>query len=241
MEASVRSPRLHERVAISLAREIVSGRMRPGGAISTESELARRYEVSKTVAREASQLLATQGLIRIRHGKRTVVREEREWEILSPIVQEAYTAEGLGATFVPELYDVRILLEPHGARVAAEDTDPALLGEVKRILERMERAVGAPDEEFLELDRDFHLAILAALAPNRVLDAMLRDINSLLRSHWALIDLSRDHEAVVAQHRAIAEAIGAGDAAAAQGRMREHLAWARERFREVSAGLRRSS
>jgi DNA-binding FadR family transcriptional regulator len=216
---------------MSVAREIVSGRLASGSPISSESDLARRYEVSKTVAREASQLLATLGLIRVSHGKRTIVREESEWEVLSPTVQEAYVAEGLGATFVPELYDVRILLEPHGARVATERADPTLLGEVERILERMERAVGAPDEDFLELDRDFHLAILTALTPNRVLEAMLRDINSLLRSHWALIDLSHDHEEVVAQHRAIADAIGAGDGAAAEGRMREHLAWARERFR----------
>lgn len=229
--SALRTQRLHEQVAAALAQEIVGGRIPADTPIPSEPELAERFEVSKTVAREASQLLAAHGLVRVQHGKRTVARPAAEWNILNATVQRAFEAEGLSETFVPELYEVRRLLEPQGAAIAARRSDPAQLERIAQHLERMERSVGVADEQFLEMDREFHLAILSALEPNRVLNAILRDINALLRSNWALIDLTDHHREVVQQHAEIADAIRANDSGAASDAMQSHLEWALERYR----------
>jgi DNA-binding FadR family transcriptional regulator len=70
------------------------------------------YGVSKTVVRETVQALAALGLVRVQHGKRSVVLPESDWNILSPQVQEAFRAARLAYPLVQELYDVRVILEP---------------------------------------------------------------------------------------------------------------------------------
>lgn len=72
------------------------------------------YEVSGTAARETVQTLEAVGLVRVRHGRRTVFLDEDEWDILGPLVQEVYRAENLALVLVAELHEVRMQLEPTG-------------------------------------------------------------------------------------------------------------------------------
>jgi len=225
--------RLHEQLARNLAQEIVSGRIEPGQPIGSESSLATQFQVSKIVAREACQLLAALGLVQIQHGKRTIVRPQSDWNVLNPLVHAAHEAEGLGETFVPELYELRLLLEPRAAELAAVRSDPAHLERLNAILREMEGVSQVHHERFLELDHEFHLEMLKPLTSNRVLSAVLRDVNVLLSRHWALLDLSRDHGTVIEQHRRILDGIGAADPNAAAEATREHLRWAAQRFRDV--------
>ncbi len=223
----LRAERLHQQLAGELASQIVSKRLSAGEPIPSEPELVEAYGVSKTVARETVQALATAGLVRVQHGKRTVVLDEGDWDILSPVLQAAFRAEGLAGDLVEELYEVRLLLEPQAARLTAERSSRVQVEELESILERMtDSAAAGALERFLDHDSEFHFTIGTA-ASNRVLRAVMRDIHELLMSTWVLSELTVDDMAeVVAQHRAIADAISASDPKAAEAAMMAHLTWA---------------
>jgi DNA-binding FadR family transcriptional regulator len=200
-----------------------------GSPFPSEPELIATYGVSKSVVRETVQALDRLGLVRLQHGKRSVVRPQSEWNILSPLVQVSYREEGLARELLEELYAVRFILEPNAARWAAEHADPAQSQELQAIVGSMKLAMQSPADrnaEFLAHDRQFHL-LVAELAGNVVLWAIIRDIRELLTTTWSVTELSpRALESVLTQHAAIAEAIERGDADRAEVAMREHLDWA---------------
>jgi len=197
--------------------------------VPSEPELLASYGVSKTVVRETVQALAALGLVRVQHGKRSVVLPQSEWNILSLPVQEAYRAENLARPLVQELYDVRLVLEPQAARWTAERRSFDHCEELQHLIDVMADSLQASQDGagvFLEYDRDFHLAIATASA-NRVLRAVVRDIHELLTTSWLLSDLTREElEVVFEQHSGIANAIIERDGARAETLMREHLKWA---------------
>jgi DNA-binding FadR family transcriptional regulator len=235
----MRSSKLHEQLGARLARDIVSRRVDADTAIPSEPELVAEFGVSKTVVRETVQALAAAGLVRVQHGKRTVVLPETEWNILSPLVQEGFRVEGLAGRLVEELYEVRLLLEPQAARWTAERADAEQVEEIRSLVRAMAESLERPTI-FLSHDRVFHFAI-GTTASNRVLRAILRDIHELLNTSWSLTDLSpQEIDSVFRQHSAIAEAIEAHDGAAAEHAMREHLVWAAktDRFTEGASILR---
>jgi GntR family transcriptional regulator, galactonate operon transcriptional repressor len=238
----LRPTKLHEQLAARLCQEIVSGRLEAGMAIPSEPELVAEHGVSKTVVRETVQALASVGVVRVQHGKRTTVLPESEWNILSRLVQEAYRSEGAAGGLVQELYEVRLVLEPEAARWTAERSLPGELEQISRLVVAMGESLQAPDERvrrFLELDRDFHLAIGSA-ATNRVLRAIVRDIHELLTTSWLLTVMSENQvETAYHQHVEIAQAILARDPEAAKGSMRAHLEWAARIDRVSSPNGRR--
>jgi GntR family transcriptional regulator, galactonate operon transcriptional repressor len=223
-----KTQKLHVQLAEQLSREIVSERLAAGDVVPSEPTLVAEFEVSKTVVRETLQLLAAAGMLNIQHGKRTVVNPVEQWNILSPIVQEAYRAEGLAGPMVQELFEVRLMLEPQAAKLTAERAAPTELEEIQRLVDEMGEAVGRKGATtFLEHDRSFHAAILGRGASNRVLHAILRDIHALFSTSWALTKLTaKQQQVVLEQHRKIAEAMVRRDGEAAAEAMREHLLWA---------------
>ena len=197
------------------------------------------YGVSKTVVRETVQALAALGLVRVQHGKRSVVLPESDWNILSPQVQEAFRAARLAYPLVQELYDVRVILEPQAARWTAERRSSEHCDELQRLVGRMRELLDAEHgaAEFLDCDREFHLAIATASA-NRVWRAVVRDVHELLITSWLLTDLTgEDLRAIYEQHSDIAHAIVDGDSFRAESTMREHLEWAAAKDRTAESEL----
>ena len=228
----VRTNKLHQQIAPQIARDIVSKRLPAGATIPSEPQLVSTYDVSKTVARETVQLLEGAGLVRIQHGKRTVVLGEEDWNLLSSLIQEAFRAERLAGPLINELYEVRMQLEPQAARWAAMRASPEQVAQIWRILEDMRQSL-AVTQQFLEHDREFHVAVVRA-ASNRVLRAVLRDIHELLTTSWVLTHLSgQDVRTVFSQHEGIATAIRDGNPVAAEEAMRTHLEWAVDKDRFI--------
>jgi DNA-binding FadR family transcriptional regulator len=224
--------KLHERVAVRLCREIVSGRMPAGTTLPAELKLVEENAVSKTVIRETMQLMAAAGLVRIQHGKRTVVQPSSEWDILSRLVQEGFRDEGLAGDLVQELYEVRKVFEPQAAAWSAERATEDARQEIVRIVDMMaDSSDRGAMRRLLDFDLEFHLAVASATG-NRVLRAILRDCHEVLTLNWALSDPGDDTATeIIAQHRRVAEAIARGDGQVAAQAMREHLEWAADRDR----------
>lgn len=222
-----REPRLRERLALLLAREVVSGRLAAAAAFPSTEELVARFEVSRTVAREALQTLFMLGLVRVQHGKRTEVLPMASWDILSSVVQGALRAERRVAPIIRDTYEFRLLIEPQGAAWMSERGTPAEIAELHDLAAQMasEAERGDPGKVPAS-DRMFH-SLIAVASGNAIYAAVSRDIREVISTLWELSVLQPEQTRTVAlQHVAIAQAIAARDADGAAAAMRAHLAWA---------------
>jgi DNA-binding FadR family transcriptional regulator len=221
--------RLREQLVLHLANEIVSGRLAAGDPLPSEPELAREFGISKVVLREAIQELASCGLLRVQHGKRTIVLQQSDWNVLAGPVQEAYRLSGNAEELTRQLYDVRLMLELSAVALAAEHRSLDQLNELDGLVDAMrDIAVLAKDvPAFLVNDRAFH-DVIGRATGNMVLRAMMRDLHNLLAANWNSSRTSPAQlESLAEQHARIAAAIRLGNAAAATAAMEVHLLWAK--------------
>lgn len=220
--------KVSEDLALLLLEPLARGETAVGKPIGSEVELAETFGVSRPVAREAVQILALAGVLQVQHGKRTTVRPEREWNVLSPSVQVAFERAGRGQELRRQLYEVRLVLESACAGLAAlrattEDRDE-LADIVARTQALAQRHEGL--EPFLELDRSFHGAI-ASLTGNLALSQLSRDVQGYLASSWeASLLTGQDMTESARQHAEVGAAIVAGDEVAARAAMHDHIRWA---------------
>lgn len=220
--------KVSEDLAIALAEPFVRGDIEAGAAIESEVDLAERFGVSRPVAREAVQMLALAGMLQVQHGKRTTVRAEREWNVLSPTVQTAFERVGRGDALRAQLYEVRLVLETACAGYTAQRATEEEREGLKEILHSTEMLSRKPGglRDFLELDRQFH-GMMASFAGNLALSQLTREVQGYLASSWTESHLT-ESEMVESgnQHMSVGAAVLAGDAAAAREAMEHHIRWA---------------
>lgn len=187
-----------------------------GGAPLVEEALAARHEVSRTPVREALRRLEQDGLVQ---------RGPRGFEV------RGYTAEELY-----ELYETRILLEGFAARCAAVRHGPVDVARLQEAHRRM-AALGpeATPEERVAANRDFHTALWQA-AKNRTTADVLARLHVHVIRHTTLADEQRWARALE-EHRAILDAVLAGDPDRAEQVMVGHL----ETGRDVAVRLHHES
>src|SRR5205809_5241457 len=107
---------LHGRIVHAIGRRILSGDLRPGDLLPAEPDLG----ASRTVVREAVKVLAAKGLVESRPKTGTRVRPRDAWNLLDPDVL-AWQREGASpAQFLRKLTEVRRIVEPAAAELAAE-------------------------------------------------------------------------------------------------------------------------
>jgi DNA-binding FadR family transcriptional regulator len=227
-------------LAVALAEPIVRGDTAAGESLPSESDISESFGVSRPVAREAVQILALAGVLLVQHGKRTTVRPEREWNVLSPTVQLAFERVGRGEDLRRQLYEVRLVLEVACAGHAAQR---AAIGDRERInqmavdTQRIAQEGGGM-RAFLDIDREFH-GTIASVCGNLALGQLAREVQGYLASSWeaSLLTESEMIESAL-QHISVAEAILAGDSDLAQRAMSDHIRWAAtiERASDESSG-----
>jgi DNA-binding FadR family transcriptional regulator len=223
----VRETRLHERAAVVLAADVVSGRLQPGDAFPSAEELIQRFGFSRTVAREVLQNLSMVGLVRVQHGKRTEVRPQEDWNFLTPVMQEALRRENQLEPVWRDLYDFRLVVEPQAAAWMAtrgSDRDlsrlAALAAEIRILAEDVDNV-----HRVLAADQAFH-QLIAQASTNRILAGINRSFWDAVSVLW-LDSESRlngqELAAVAQQHQRIADAITRRDPDAAAAEMKGHL------------------
>lgn len=183
---------------------IIHGRFATGSAL-TETEIAHAIGSSRTPVRNALNQLLREGLVEVGSRRQVIVRgfsEEQRAEIL--VLREVL--ESLAVTRACEL-------------MALEDIDYLRL-----LLMRQRRAAQAGgNEEFLDLDEEFHLGIVAG-ARLPILHAFLSQLRGFVRV--ARLGASRPASVlaqVVDEHESIVDALGRRDAEAARKALIEHL------------------
>jgi GntR family transcriptional repressor for pyruvate dehydrogenase complex len=217
--APVRRITLSGEVADRLSEAICSGELPPGARLPAERELGVQFGVGRTSIREALRILQATGMVTVRPGDGVFVAG-----CSSPKEQPFARWESLYHYRVEELVEARLAIEPLAAARAASRANEDDLRALSATLVAFERGVEEDDLAAMVLaDEDFHEAITRA-SRNRMFQAMLGVANHLLiESKRAGLSAPGRPRRVLAKHRAIFDAIAAGDAHLAESAMRDHL------------------
>jgi GntR family transcriptional repressor for pyruvate dehydrogenase complex len=214
-----RAGSLSERVTEQIVSQILSGALKPGDRLPPEPEMCERLGVGRTSLREGLRPLVLLGLIRVRAGEGTTVREDASSFFAKPLSWGLL----LGTQNVWQLIEVRQMIELGTVVLAAErgaDEEVAKLGQ---LVEQMEAYADDPRGR-LEFDLAFHMQI-AAMSRNAVLGRLMLSMISLLRP-WiekvATFAPERSHN-TLSLHRRVFEAIQRRDPIGAQAAMSEHI------------------
>ncbi|RKP51782.1 FadR/GntR family transcriptional regulator [Pararobbsia silviterrae] len=196
---------LVEQTVQRLARNIVSG-LYSGETLPTQDELARDFDVSRTVMREALSMLVSRGMLDVRTKTGTRARPMREWQVLNRDVVEWRFLRTPEDAFMRDLVDFRIEIEVRAARLAAERATEEGLNLIREAYAIYSQC-SIDDPQFMVLDEQLHMAILKA-SNNRFFDQMapiVRAALSLVTKAQRALPLMRDQ--VIDAHRKVVDAI----------------------------------
>jgi DNA-binding FadR family transcriptional regulator len=212
-----------------LIGEIVAGTYGEGDLLPKFDDLAEQYDVSVGVVRECLLVLQERGLVELRHGHGTLVRDEADWDRFDPDVLAALLGGTRAADVLGEYLECRRILEVEAAGLAAERGTNEHVDGVTGAFQRMRataeqaRRNRAAESLYHEADVGFHRAVVRA-AGNPTLGQMTAPIHRALATTFGT--LARPQERFVRglpEHERILDAIAARDADAAREAMREHL------------------
>ncbi|GAA3664111.1 hypothetical protein GCM10022237_25240 [Nocardioides ginsengisoli] len=226
--AALDSTRLHEQLARELARDIVARRLPENAVVPSAEDLASSYGVSRTVAREALQALATAGLVTVRHGKRTLVAPLSEWRFLEDLVKQAIAREQLAAGLANDLMETRMALEVAAAKLCAERADDEHFEQLERharaCLDSYENGTLNPSSpQAVADDLHFH-RLIAEGSGNQVLVHLVTDIRRELAPTWAIDAMTvPDAIRVWQEHLEIAKILATRDQVKVESVLREHM------------------
>ncbi len=214
-----RKRNLFAHVVEELGTRIMRGDLQPDLPFPKEADLGQEFGASRSVIREAVKSLAAKGLVESRTG--TGIR------VLAPIHWNLLDAEVLGwryrvmprAQFFRELFEIRLMIEPRAAALAARRATSAEIAEISDAYEAM-AAEHAGDQGAIDADLHFHRSILSA-GQNALLLQMGNLIGvGLFISHQTS---SESYEIFLPMHKKVLDAIAARAPAAAEEAMRRLL------------------
>jgi GntR family transcriptional repressor for pyruvate dehydrogenase complex len=211
--------RLYEEVVQQIQGMILNGELKPRDRLPTESELATKFGVSRTVVREAVE------------GKELIRLFRPGTFVTAP---SANTVTGSFSLFLrmehpspQELLEARRLLEIEIAGLAAERAQPENLEKLGEYLVKMEQKMGTPPE-FVLPDRNFHRE-LAKAAHNVVLQTVIEPLLVFFGDTLEMVvHVPGSLQRAMEHHHCIYEKIKARDRAGAREAMSQHLEQVRQ-------------
>jgi GntR family transcriptional repressor for pyruvate dehydrogenase complex len=205
--------KLAETVAQQVLREIRDKELPPGTRIPSERELMASLGVGRSTVREAINGLAMLGVLEIRHGQGAFVADAAPSNAI---------ATALARGFTRDLFEARVLVEVHVARLAAERRTDAELAEIVQALADHEQAL-ADGTSGVEAAVRFHVKIGEA-AHSDVLASFVSSLAEVMTQHGPELEAVPGYrEWEIEQHRSVLEPIAAGDPDLAAERMQAHL------------------
>ena len=176
--STVRVPKAGELVASQLRRQIVLGELKEGDQLPSESVLMEEFGVSRPTLREAFRILEAEGAITVRRGGRGGAR------VQAPDTDVAARHVGLllqyRGALLSDVYEVRAVLEPAAARMAAKRRTSGELARLQEVLDRHRASIDDPagaiaaDSEFhqliVEMSGNETLQVLAAMVSHIIVE-----------------------------------------------------------------------
>jgi GntR family transcriptional repressor for pyruvate dehydrogenase complex len=203
---------LHEEIVIQLAELIRQGQLQPGDRLPPERELADRFGVSRSSVREALRILELHGLVARRPGTGTVIASGTPQGLIRSLTQLA----------LHDIIELRLIVEPAVAALAAERASPADISRLEDILREQEAQIQR-GETGAAADAAFHLAIAQA-THNRALVRLAEALAEILAvSRDPCVQTPQRSRLSLQSHRQILGAIKGGSPAAARQAMEDHI------------------
>jgi DNA-binding FadR family transcriptional regulator len=207
---TVRPVRKHSAIARQLGVDILSGQYAPGDTLPGEVEFSERLAVSRTAYREAIRILVAKGLVESRPKFGTRVTQRSSWNLLDPDILRWMFESEPTEQFIRQLFELRMIIEPAAAALAADRRTGRHLAMMGHALETMAQR-GLADPVGREADQTFHHTVLDA-ADNEPLVVLSSSIAAAIT--WTTAFKQRNRTLPrdpVPDHRAVYEAIADGD------------------------------
>ena len=196
-----------ERVLDRLGQAIVAGRYAAGAKLPTEDDLARKLGVSRPSLREGLKALARKGLIESRTRRGTIALGRERWDVLDSDVLRWTAASPPDHAFLLSLIELRAIMEPAAARLAASRATPEQILEIERAFQGMVDSLPQHVDACHHHDLAFHRSIFAACG-NSILQRFYDAISALLLTLFRASTQAREsYENSLAEHGAVAMAI----------------------------------
>jgi GntR family transcriptional regulator, transcriptional repressor for pyruvate dehydrogenase complex len=219
----IKPKKIYEEVTEALHEMIRTGQLPPRSKLESVQQLAENFQVSRSAIREALSALKAMGLVEMKQGEGTFIKEFDAKQMTFPLS----TAILMNKKDVAHLLEVRKIIETGTAALAAKNRSKENLEAMAQALEEMKRVQG--DEELGEkADFRFHLAVSAA-AGNPLLTTLLDQVSELMietmketRRLW-LFSKQTSTENIVKEHAKIYHAILERNEEMARIAMIEHL------------------
>jgi DNA-binding FadR family transcriptional regulator len=220
----IKQSRVSKEVAEQLKQSILSNNFKTGEKLPSERDLAEQFQVSRITIREALRFLENTGFVSTRQGVTggTFVTD-LTFEHLSNAFIDLFLAEKIS---VPELVQVRILIEPEIARLATERIDPKHAHLLEEAIETEDLPVHSLNED-MDTKTSVHY-ILAEICGNHFLEALERSLMALTRRVVLVVDSKQTliHPSAMyhpaGMHRPVIEAVLSRNPDAAEAAMRRH-------------------
>ncbi len=196
----------HGRTLDSLGEAIVAGRYPPGSTLPPEPVLCADWGVSRTVVREAIKSLVAKGLLSTGPKVGTKVLTAEHWNGFDPDVVAWHSRSGLARSFLRDLQELRGVVEPAAARLAAERASAEDIAALTAAYTGMKSAI-AEGGDYVAHDLAFHRGLLRA-SGNRLLLQMGQALAALLRTSFELSRARADAPALsLPLHKAVLHAV----------------------------------
>lgn len=231
----VKTKKIYEEIVEQVKKLIVDGKLQPGDKLLSERELSEKLNVSRASVREALSALEMMGIIAIRPGEGSFVRQVSYEGMIEPL---SFLLQ-VEIDDIMQLLEVRKILEVETAALAAARAKPDDIQEMRRALTGMMEEVGA-GEIGDRSDAAFHFAVAQA-ANNPILIKVMYTISDLMtntfRASRQKLFLVEDMPQFVYQaHQAIFEAIASRNPTEARRRMSAHLSVVEEAMKRLKHG-----
>ena len=213
-----------QQIAEQIRVGILRGQLRPGHRLPSEADMAAEYSVSRGTIRETMKLLSASQLVESSRGAGggTFVRMPEPGRVAATLGDAVALWFSAGSTTLKEINDARVWIELGCVRFAAGARTDEDLAAIRATVEAMEEP-GVELEPMLEIDLRFHVAVSRA-AHNAALELAMSAIHLVRPFSNTMLMPYLSVPVIAAQHRAIYEAIEAGDASAAEAAHSLHMA-----------------
>lgn len=218
----IEKKKLSEEIAEKLRQMIQSGELKQGEKLASVPNLAAEFSVGKAAVREALSALKAVGLIEVKLGVGTYVKEPNEFNL------PCLTLQGLvNIDQIKKIFEIRRILEIGSIRVASVNRCQEDLVNLRSILKKMDDGFQNKNASE-EADWEFHMAIAEASHNDYIVD-MLSSISGTIRATmydsrtlW-LFSNKKTAEQLMEEHQKIYKAIENQDIKKAESLMMEHL------------------
>jgi GntR family transcriptional regulator, transcriptional repressor for pyruvate dehydrogenase complex len=225
----VQTSRLYEQIVRQIEDSILKGDLKEGEQLPPERDLALQFGVSRTAVREAVKTLREKGLVEAYPGRGTFITNGTSHSFKHTLDRMMRGGPSEGPA---NLTEVREILEPEIAALAAQRADEEMVSAMREAVAVMDKS-RSDAEAFIEGDLDFHLA-LAEAAANPLILSLIDSIVGLLREQrMRTYFVQGGPERGQYHHKRILEAIEHRDPQGAREAMRAHLRQVREDSREA--------